>query len=115
MSLALFFDYLGVRLNGPKASGMKITLNMNFPDTKEKYVLTLENGALTHTPGKQVQDADATVTMTRAVLNKIILGDSSLKEVMGSGEAKIQGRLEAVGGLFSLFDTFELWFNIVTP
>jgi len=115
MSLDLFFDYLGVLLNGPKAAGKKITLNMNFPDTNEKYLLALENGVLNHTPSKQVQDADATITMTRAALNKIMLGESSLKNEVGSGEVEIQGRKEAFTELMSLLDTFEFWFNIVTP
>ena len=37
----LIFDYLGVQLNGPRANGRRITLNWNFTDTKESYVLTL--------------------------------------------------------------------------
>jgi alkyl sulfatase BDS1-like metallo-beta-lactamase superfamily hydrolase len=115
MSLDLFFDYLGVLLNGPKAAGKKITLNMNFPDTKEKYVLTLENDALNHTPGKQTQDADATITITRAALNKIMLDESSLANEVGSGQVEIEGRKEAFTELMSLLDTFEFWFNIVTP
>ena len=115
MSLDLFFDYLGVLLNGPKAAGKKITLNMNFPDTNEKYVLALENGALNHTPGKQVQDADATITMTRAALDRIMLGESSLKDEVSSGEVEIQGKKEAFTELMSLLDTFEFWFNMVTP
>ena len=79
MSYDLFFDYLGMRLNGPKAAGKKITLNLVFPDTKDRFVLSLENGALSHTPNQQVKDADATVTLPRAVLNNIVLGDTTLK------------------------------------
>ena len=54
MPADLFFDYLGVRLNGPKAEGKAMTINWNFTDTKEQYVLALENGALNHTANKQV-------------------------------------------------------------
>ena len=115
MSLDLFFDYLGVRLNGPKAAGKKITLNLDFPDTKEKYVLALRNGALSHTPNKQVKDADATITMSREALNQIILGQTSLDKEISSGNVKVKGNKKALGELVSLLDKFEFWFNIVTP
>jgi len=115
MSLDLFFDYLGIRLNGPKAAGKKITLNMQFSDTQETYVLALENSALNHTLGQQAQDADATFTLTRDSLDKIIMGVSSLDKLIEAGELKVQGKKEALFELLSLLDTFEFWFNIVTP
>jgi alkyl sulfatase BDS1-like metallo-beta-lactamase superfamily hydrolase len=44
MTPAMLFDYLGVRLNGEKAAGKKLVLNVDFTDLKEKYALTVENG-----------------------------------------------------------------------
>ena len=35
MTLDLFFDYLGVRLNGPKAAKQNLSLNFVFPDINE--------------------------------------------------------------------------------
>ena len=34
----MLFDYLAVRLNGPKAAGKKIVLNLDFTDLKSQYV-----------------------------------------------------------------------------
>ena len=48
LSLDLFFDFLGVRLNGDKAEGKTITINWAFPDLGQRYVLTLQNCALTY-------------------------------------------------------------------
>ena len=115
MSLDLFFDYLGVRLNGPKAAGQKITLNLDFPDTKEKYVLALRNGALSHRPNTQAEDADATITLNRAALNHIVLGETSLDKEISSGNVKVQGQKEALDQFLTLLDKFNFWFNIVTP
>ena len=116
MPLGLLFDYLGVRLNGPKAEGKTITLNWNFTDTKEQYVLALENGALNHTAHKQVKDADATVTLTRAAFDEFILGGKpELEAMMASGDLKVEGQKEKLGELLSLMDNFDPWFNIVTP
>lgn len=116
MPLDLFFDYLGVRLNGPKAVGKKITINWNFTDTKKHYVLALENCALNHTPNMQAKDADATVTLTRAAFNQIMLGGKpKLDALIASGAVKIEGKKEKLGELMSLLDNFNLQFNIVTP
>ena len=48
LSLDLFFDFLGVRLNGEKAEGKTIVVNWAFPDTGQRYALTLQNCALTY-------------------------------------------------------------------
>jgi alkyl sulfatase BDS1-like metallo-beta-lactamase superfamily hydrolase len=116
MPLGLIFDYLGVRLNGPKAEGKTITLNWNFTDTREQYVLALENGALNHTANKQAKEADATVTLTRAALDEAIMGGKpKLEAEIASGDIKIEGQREKVRELLSLMDKFDPWFNIVTP
>jgi len=115
MNYDLFFDYLGVRLNGPKAAGKTIILNLVFPDTKDRYVLALENGALSHTPNAQVKDADATVTMPRTVLNNIVLGETTLDKEIESGKVTVQGKKESLPELVALLDKFDFWFNIVTP
>jgi alkyl sulfatase BDS1-like metallo-beta-lactamase superfamily hydrolase len=114
MSLDMFFDYLGVRLNGPKANGKKATLNMNFTDTKEKYVVVLDNSVLHHTANKQDNKADCTVTMTRATLNDIILGQAKLTEKITSGDVKVEGKAAALQEVLGLLDTFDFWFDIVT-
>jgi alkyl sulfatase BDS1-like metallo-beta-lactamase superfamily hydrolase len=115
MSLDLFFDYLGMRLNGPKAAGKKIAINLNFTDTGEKAVLILNNAALNHSPNRQDPSADATLTLTRTALNNIILQESTLDEEIKNGEVRVDGSLDRVKELVSLLDSFEFWFNIVTP
>jgi alkyl sulfatase BDS1-like metallo-beta-lactamase superfamily hydrolase len=115
MSLDLFFDYLGMRLNGPKAAGKKITVNFNFTDTGQKAVLFLVNAALNHSPDRQDANADAALTLTRTALNKIILQESTFADEIKNGEVKVSGSLDKVHELVSLLDTFEFWFNIVEP
>lgn len=115
MSIDLFFDYLGMRLNGPKAAGKKIVVNFNFTDTGETAVLFLANAALNHSLDRQDDNADATLTLTRTALNKIILQESTFDDEIESGEVQVNGRLAKVQELVSLLDSFEFWFNIVTP
>jgi alkyl sulfatase BDS1-like metallo-beta-lactamase superfamily hydrolase len=115
MSLDLFFDFLGMRLNGPKADGKRIVLNFDFTDVKQKYSIEMVNGVLNHTPNRQAAKADATITLSRETLNQIVLQQTTLKAAIGSGDVKIAGSQAKLEEMLSYLDSFEFWFNIVTP
>ena len=53
--------------------------------------------------------------MTRAALDEIVLGEAKLAEKLAAGEARIDGNPQKLVEFLSLLDTFEFWFNIVTP
>ncbi|WP_078085317.1 alkyl/aryl-sulfatase [Microbulbifer mangrovi] len=115
MDLDLFFDYLAMRLNGPKAAGKRIVINMDFTDTGEKYKLEMVNGVLNHTPKRQGKDADATLQLSRETLNNIVLQQTTMKDAISGGKVKVNGTEAKVDELMSYLDNFEFWFNIVTP
>ncbi|HWJ61478.1 MAG TPA: alkyl sulfatase dimerization domain-containing protein [Acidimicrobiales bacterium] len=115
MSLGTFLDYLGIRLNGPRAAGRKLTINVKLPDTDETFVLLLANGSLSHSTGRQDPGAAATLTMDRPVLTDVILGTTAFDDAIASGDVTVDGDQGAARELLGLFDTFELWFNVVTP
>ena len=109
----MLFDYLAVRLNGPKAAGKKIFLNIDFTDLKKDYGLAVENAVLNY--GKPLAQADAKVTLSKATLDSIQLKEVTLEQAITKGDIKIEGRREALGEFLALLDTFPFWFNIVTP
>jgi len=116
MSLDLFFNYMGVRLNGEKAGGTDdITLNWVFTDTKERVVLRLSNGALSHVVGRTDASADVTIRLTRTSLNRFILGQSTLDDEASSGEITVEPDIAPLHTLLGLLDDFYLWFNIIEP
>lgn len=115
MSLDLFWDFLAMRLNGPKAAGRTITLNFEFPDEEEKYLIEMTNGVLNHTKGRQAPKPDATITVKRATLNDIVLKTTSVQREIEMGEVEIDGDKAKLDELLSYLDSFEFWFNIVTP
>lgn len=115
MSLDLFFDYLAMRLNGPKAAGKHIVVNMDFTDTGEKYSLEMVNGVLNHTPNRQAKGADANLQLSRDALNNIVLQQTTMKDAISAGKIKVTGSETKVQELMSYLDSFEFWFNIVTP
>jgi len=115
MSLDLMFDYLASRLDGLNAADETIALNLIFSDTKQKYLLEMENGVLNHTANAQSEEADATVTMSRETLNNLILKQTTMEEAVAAGAVKVDGYPSQVDTLLRLLVDFEFWFNIVTP
>ena len=115
MSLDLFFNYLGVRLNGEKAGDENIALNWVFTDTDEQVLLRLSSGALNHVIGRIDDHADATITLTRGALNRFILGQSTLDDEAAGGEISVSPDIAPLDTLLGLLDSFDLWFNIIEP
>jgi alkyl sulfatase BDS1-like metallo-beta-lactamase superfamily hydrolase len=115
LPLDTFFDLLAVRLNGLKAVGKTAVLNWVFTDTKQVYVLNLENCALTHRSGQRAAHADATLTLTRHTLNAIMLTQTTFPEAVGAKKITIEGNPAKLLELLALFDTFSPAFAIVEP
>ena len=115
MTPEMFFDYLAVHINGEKAANAKATLNVDLGKDGGKYKLELENGVLNHTANSQADNADATLTLSRETLNKIILKDETLQQAQDKGEIKVTGDADKLNVLLNSMDKFEFWFNIVTP
>jgi alkyl sulfatase BDS1-like metallo-beta-lactamase superfamily hydrolase len=119
MSLDLFFDYLAVRLNGEKAEGERFVLNWIFPDDDEargrRYVLTLQNCALTYLAERQSEQPDATVTLRRPVLDRLVLRELTIAEAIDQGLVAVAGDRAPVALLFALLDDFALMFDVIEP
>ncbi len=111
----LFLDYMAVRLKPEGTEGLQTTINMDFTDTGEQFVLSLENSVLNNTPGRLAEDAAATLRMSRTLFNAIALKQTTLEEAIGGGQAVLAGDPNAVMGIFGRLEDFEYWFNIVTP
>jgi len=116
MTLDLYFDYLGILLNGPKADGKNIVLNWKLTDPNEEWALSLENSALTYSgPGRQSSSADATLKLSRATLDDINTGVLTWQKAINSGKLVVDGNPNKLYELLGLLEGFELMFNIVTP
>ncbi|WP_199556492.1 alkyl/aryl-sulfatase [Sandaracinobacteroides hominis] len=109
----MLFDYLSVRLNGPRAAGKKLALNFDFSDLGKVYGVRVENGVMNH--GGAVQRPDATLKLPKATLDTIQLGQTTMEKAIASGDASISGDPAALKQFMSLLDSFPFWFNIVTP
>jgi alkyl sulfatase BDS1-like metallo-beta-lactamase superfamily hydrolase len=115
MPLELFFDYLSIRLNGPKAEGKTIKMNLDLPDTKDKYLLVVQYGVLQYHKDQQAKDADVSLTMNRDSLNEIIGGKLKVEQGVTNGKIKLDGDAKKFEEFVSLLDTFDPWYQVVMP
>jgi alkyl sulfatase BDS1-like metallo-beta-lactamase superfamily hydrolase len=115
MPLELFFDYLSIRLNGPKAEGKTIKMNLTLPDTKDKYLLVVQYGALQYHKNQQAKNADVSLALDRATLNRIIAGQLKVEQGVTGGTIKLDGDSKRFEEFVGLLDTFDPWYQVVMP
>ena len=115
MSPEMFFDYLAVHINGEKAANAQAVFNVDLGADGGKYKLELENGVLNHSADAQASNADASITLNRATLNKIILKEESLQQAEEKGDVQISGNHAKLDEFLGYLDSFDFWFNMVTP
>ncbi|MFT3921797.1 MAG: alkyl sulfatase dimerization domain-containing protein [Myxococcales bacterium] len=117
MPLDLIFGYMGIQLDAQKAGGKKLALNFVLPDVKQKYALFLEHSVLNHWSDFQAKDADATITLDRAVLNQILGKQLSLQDAVAQGKLKVTGDASKFSELLVMLVDLNqsFWFGIVTP
>jgi alkyl sulfatase BDS1-like metallo-beta-lactamase superfamily hydrolase len=111
----LLFDFLAVRFNPEGADDVEASINFSFPDTGEKIFLSLQNSVLNNVADYNDAEASLSVTLDRAIFNQIIAGKSSFAKEVVSGNVKIWGNPIPLYSIFSRLDSFDQFFNIVTP
>jgi alkyl sulfatase BDS1-like metallo-beta-lactamase superfamily hydrolase len=115
LTVPLFFDYLAVRINGPASEGKDIVINWFFPDLQQRFVLRLQNSALTYSEDRIAEDARLSVTLDRPVLNDLVLKKQTLDELVQGGYVALEGDASELHGLFTLIDDFRFLFEVVEP
>jgi alkyl sulfatase BDS1-like metallo-beta-lactamase superfamily hydrolase len=115
LTLSELFNALAVRLNGPGAAGKRTVVNFHFSDSDEDYLVTLANGVLNHAVGKRVSDADVNVELTRRAFLGMAMAGVPVEQLIESNTIQVDGDVDALVELIGLLDSFEFWFNIVTP
>ena len=113
MSTELYLDFLGIRMDSQKADGMEFKINLITPDNGEKFVIEMSNGTLTNISGYQVDDADLTITTSRADLEPVMMGIITFDELISSGKAQLQGVREAYEQLKTTLVQFEPDFEMM--
>ncbi len=108
MTPSMALDLLGVRVNGPKAAGVRLSFTIEL-DGFAPIALGVQNGTIHYVEGRPAVDPDAVIRTTREVFLDFAFGRA------GADVLDVDGNRAALDQLAQLIDTFELFFPIVTP
>ena len=109
-----FLEAMAANLNGPDAEGKDYKLNLELTDTHESYVLWIENAVLHFRRGAPEADANASLSLTKALFVKIVAGTAGAKDTLMSDDLKVKGSRIDLVRFFSLIDKPKGNFAIVT-
>lgn len=110
-----FLRAISVRLKGEEAEGLDMLINIVFTDLNDSYVLELKNSVLHYREGAPAPNANATINITHPMFMKLLVGQAGAKEIVFSGDFKIDGSKLDLVKFFGLLDQPRGDFNIVTP
>jgi alkyl sulfatase BDS1-like metallo-beta-lactamase superfamily hydrolase len=109
-----FLEAMAAGLDGPAADGKNLKVNLVVTDTKESYVLWIENAVLHHRAAAPAADANATLTLTKPIFIKMMAGTAGIKDTLMSDDLKIDGSKIDLARFFTLIDKAPGTFAIVT-
>jgi alkyl sulfatase BDS1-like metallo-beta-lactamase superfamily hydrolase len=109
-----FLEAMAASLNGPKADGVKLKLNLVLTDIHESHVLWIENSVLHHKAMTAAADANATLSLSKPLFVRMIAGTAGAKEMLLSDDLKVEGSKLDLARFFSLLDKATGDFPIVT-
>ena len=116
VSLDQIFDTLATRLNAEEAIDADTVVEFDFTDRGESYLLWIENSVLHHRKGNPEEvEIDVTIRLTHEFLLRLLTQQAGLREAIFGGEISIEGSRLALLSFFSMIDSPNERFNIVTP
>ncbi|ODG92167.1 hypothetical protein BED47_21085 [Gottfriedia luciferensis] len=110
-----FLKLVAVKLNGPKAEGKKITINITLSNTNKEYTICLENSVLFFKENKLAVKADVSLVIDQMTFYGIVLGLLSIEQGVAVGKINISGNHTKMNEFLSLLDEFDRYMNIVIP
>ncbi|BBY33428.1 alkyl/aryl-sulfatase [Mycolicibacter minnesotensis] len=110
LAVEQIFDALAVRINGPRAWELDLTLDVVIADDSD-YRLTLRNGVLVQ---RRLVGGDGAADATVSVSTKMRLLAAALGDLQSAG-LQISGDQSALPRLLGVLDLPDPNFNIVTP
>ena len=110
-----FLEAMAAGLDGPAAEGKRYKVNLVLSDTRESFVLWIENAVLHFRKGAPAADANATLTVTKPVFVKMMAGTASAKETLLGPDLRVSGSRIDLVRFFLLIDKAPGTFAIVTP
>lgn len=109
-----FLEAMAAGLDGAAAEGKDFKINLVFSDTKETFVLWIDNSVLHHRKAAPAADASATLTLTRPIFVKMMARTAGVEDTLLSDDLKVDGSKIDLACFLSLIDKAPGTFAIVT-
>lgn len=113
MSTGLFLNFLAIKMDPRRAEGLALVMNLVTPDNGERFVVELSNATLTNIEGYTDENADLTLTLNRADLERVMAGETTLDALLADGTATFEGDIGILGQLAALMVEFDPRFEIM--
>ena len=113
MSTEQWLDFIGISMDPKKADGIRFIFNLVTPDNGEQYAVELSNATLTNIKGFPAKNPDLTVTVNRADLNQVMMGQASFDDLIASGKARFEGDRSGFDRLRAILVPFTPDFEIL--
>lgn len=111
---AELLNWIGVRLNGPRAAGNDIKLELTFPERSECWSLGVSNATIHYWPEPDAT-AQIRLSMPRALFEETLLGIQSVQEAIKDPAVNFSGEASVYSAFVDLLDTFTVDFPVVEP
>ena len=115
MTVEQVFDSLAVRMKSEELGGVSVSVNWDFTDTKEQWILGISNRTLYYTPSRHSDSAAASVRLARTTLIDVVTQSTTFPEQIEAGNITITGDAAALLEIFGHIDVFNMSFAIVEP
>ncbi|MGK3991941.1 alkyl/aryl-sulfatase [Sorangium sp. So ce1024] len=103
------FDSLAVKIDGPRAWGLDLRLDIALTDLDVSYRVTLRHGVLVHVKRPADGEAQLTIRLSKARLIALLGGDSTSEGIDAHGDMGVLERL------LSVIEEGDPRFDIVLP
>jgi alkyl sulfatase BDS1-like metallo-beta-lactamase superfamily hydrolase len=113
MSTEQWLDFVAISMDPKKAEGLRFTINLVTPDNGEQYAVEMSNATLTSIKGFLAPNPDLTITVNRADLNQVMMGQASFDDLIAAGKAKFDGDRTGFDQLRSILVPFTPDFEIL--
>jgi alkyl sulfatase BDS1-like metallo-beta-lactamase superfamily hydrolase len=113
MTTEQWLDFLGISVDPKRAEGVSFVINLVTPDNGEKHLVEMSNATLTNIAGVQSKNADLTITLDRADLNRVMMGANTFDDLIREGKAKFDGDRRPFDQLRGLLVAFTPDFEIL--
>ncbi|MDF2155377.1 alkyl sulfatase dimerization domain-containing protein [Vibrio sp. CAU 1672] len=111
----MFLDFVAVQLNATKAeqAGLDFTFGVVHPELNESYYGEVSNANMANIQVAELPKTDVTLSIRKADLTQMVLGKTTLDELVESGKASLKGNGELLKPFAEALDHFDGMFEIL--